>query len=137
MERKSGPGYESGLILYHVVAEHNLPFATVDHFTQLYKKMFLDNAIADQYSRVRIKTRSNVLAPAVMLMLLADLSGSYATMISTIKSTLRLWFVIGMTVVELSLVSLQCLYATLLQVDALNAVLSEQGIPYTNMILLR
>ena len=39
----------SELYFAHFVAEHNLPFATVDHFTWLCKVMFPDSKVADSF----------------------------------------------------------------------------------------
>ena len=61
-------------------------------------------------------------------------------MISTTRSTSRSWSTIGMIPVrKLSLVFLLCLYAIIIATgqtlfDALSTVLSERGIPWSNVV---
>ena len=58
---------KSELYFAHFVAEHNLSFATADHFTKLCKVMFPDSKIAESFSCARTKTKAlitHALAPS-------------------------------------------------------------------------
>ena len=46
------------------IAEHNLPFATADHFTKLCKVMFPDSKIAQSYSCGRTKAQASYCSPS-------------------------------------------------------------------------
>lgn len=59
---------KSELYFARFVAEHNLPFATANHFTRLVKVMFPDSKVADSFSCTRTKTAAfitHALAPSL------------------------------------------------------------------------
>ena len=102
--------------------------------------MFPDSRITDHYSCASTKTRS-IITHALVPTVNADVvQPAYYVMGGMIRSTSALCSAIGMTVVEkLSLVFLQCLCAIFPLVkqtpfDALATVLSERGIPWSNVI---
>ena len=58
---------KSELYFARFVAEHNLSFATADHFTKLCKVMFPDSKVAESFSCARTKTTAlitHALAPS-------------------------------------------------------------------------
>ena len=129
------------------VAEHNLSFSTADHFTKLCKKMFSDSKVADKFSCGRTKTRSiisHALAPAVN----ADVVHAYTTNPFTILCDggndkynkkyfvimVRYWDDPSKKTVTRFLAMPVCSIATgQILFDALSTVLSECGIPWSNV----
>ena len=66
-DSKSEKVMKSELHFAHFVAEHNLSFATAEHFTKLCKVMFPDSKIAESFSCARTKTKAlitHALAPS-------------------------------------------------------------------------
>ena len=51
---------KSEIYFVRFIAEHNLPFATADHFTKLCKLMFPDSRVAEAFSCARTKTAALV-----------------------------------------------------------------------------
>ena len=61
---------KSEICFAHFIADHNLSFATADHFTKLCKCMFPDSKIAEAFSCAHTKTAAlvtHILGPAVGL----------------------------------------------------------------------